>query len=59
MQAELADTRQEQRTMREAAKQIDEFLHRYGFASKATIEVEIDRLSDEEEELDQKIENQG
>jgi rubrerythrin len=45
--------------MREAAKQIDEFLHRYGFASKATIEAEIDKLNDEEEKLDHEIENQG
>lgn len=59
LQAELSETRQEQRTMREAAKQIDEFLHRYGFASKATIEAEIDKLNDEEEKLDQEIENQG
>lgn len=59
LQAELSETRQEQRTMREAAKQIDEFLHRYGFASKTTIEAEIDRLNDEEEEIDQEIENQG
>lgn len=58
LQAELSETRQEQRTMREAAKQIDEFLHRYGFASKATIEAEIDKLNDEEEKLDQEIENQ-
>jgi uncharacterized Zn finger protein (UPF0148 family) len=59
LQAELSETRQEQRTMREAATQIDEFLHRYGFASKATIEAEIDKLNDEEEKLDQEIENQG
>ena len=59
LQAELSETRQKQRTMREAAKQIDEFLHRYGFASKATIEAEIDKLSDEEEKLDHAIENQG
>ena len=37
--------------MREAARQIDEFLHRYGFASKATIEAEIDKLNDEEERV--------
>ncbi|MET3790979.1 AAA family ATPase [Aquamicrobium terrae] len=59
LQAELSETRQEQRTMREAARQIDEFLHRYGFASKATIEAEIDKLNDEEEKLDHEIENQG
>ena len=51
LQAELSETRQEQRTMREAARQIDEFLHRYGFASKATIEAEIDKLNDEEERV--------
>ncbi|QGM99878.1 ATP-binding protein [Methylocystis parvus] len=59
LQAELSEVRQKQRTMREAAKQIDEFLHRYGFASKATIEFEIDKLNDEEEKLDEEIENQG
>jgi hypothetical protein len=59
LQAELSEVRQEQRTMREAAKQIDEFLHRYGFASKATIESEIDKLNDEEEKLDERIENQS
>ena len=59
LQAELSEVRQEQRTMREAAKQIGEFLDRYGFASKATIESEIDKLNDEEEILDEEIENQG
>lgn len=59
LQAELSEVRQEQRTMREAAKQIDEFLHRYGFASKTTIESEIDKLNEEEEELDEEIENQS
>ncbi len=59
LQAELSEVRQEQRTMREAAKQIDEFLNRYGFASKAMIESEIDKLNDEEEKLDEEIENQG
>ncbi len=59
LQAELSEVRQKQRTMREASKQIDEFLHRYGFASKATIEFEIDKLNDEEEKLDEEIENQG
>lgn len=57
LQAELSEIRQQQRTMREAARQIDEFLHRYGFASKATIEVEIDKLNDEEEKLDHEIES--
>ena len=59
LQAELSEVRQQQRTMREAAKQIDEFLHRYGFASKATIKSEIDKLNDEEEKLDEEIENQS
>ncbi len=59
LQAELSEIRQEQRTMREAAKQIDEFLHRYGFASKAMIEEEINKLNDEEERLNEEIENQG
>lgn len=59
LQNDLAEVRQSQRTMREAAKQIDEFLKRYGFASKDEIELEIDRLNDEEEKLDIEIENQG
>lgn len=59
LQAELSEARQEQRTMREAAKQIDEFLQRYGFSSKATIEAEIDRLNEEEEKLDQEIDSQS
>ena len=59
LQAKLSEIRQEQRTMREAAKQINEFLHRYDFASTAMIEAEIDKLSDEEEKLDHEIENQG
>jgi uncharacterized Zn finger protein (UPF0148 family) len=59
VQAELSEVRQAQRTMREAAKQIDEFLHRYGFASKSTIEAEIETLNDEEENLNAEIESQG
>ena len=58
LQAELSETRQEQRTMREAAKQIDEFLHRFGFASKVMIEAEIDKLNNEESKLDHEIQNQ-
>ncbi len=59
LQAELSEVRQAQRTMREAATQIDEFLRRYGFASKATIEAEINKLNTEEEGLDEEIENQA
>ena len=59
LQAELSEFRQAQRTMRETAKQIEEFLHRYGFASKATIEAEIDKLNEEEEKLETEIEEQG
>jgi rubrerythrin len=59
LQTELSEVRQLQRTMREAAKQIDEFLHRYGFASKANIEREIERLNEEENALDVEIDNQG
>ena len=59
LQADLSEVRQSQRTMREAAKQIDEFLRRYGFASKEAIEAEIDKLNGEEEKLDEEIENQS
>jgi hypothetical protein len=59
LQNELSEVRQSQRTMREAAKQIDEFLKRYGFDSSAQIDSEIDRLNDEEEKLEAEIEGQG
>jgi len=59
LQNDLAEVRQSQRTMREAAKQIDEFLKRYSFNSKDEIELEIDKLNAEEERLDVEIENQG
>lgn len=59
LQNELAEVRQSQRTMREAAKQIDAFLQRYEFNSKDQIELEIDRLNVEEERLDVEIEGQG
>jgi len=59
LQAELSEVRQEQRTMREAAKQIDEFLRRYDFASKSAIEAEIDTLNEQEEKLDSEIEQQN
>lgn len=58
LQNALSEVRQSQRTMREAAKQIDEFLKRYGFNSKDQIEFEVDRLNDEEEKLEDEIENQ-
>jgi uncharacterized Zn finger protein (UPF0148 family) len=59
LQNELSEMRQFQRVMREAAKQIDEFLKRYGFNSKDEIESEVDKLNDEEEKLDIEIESQG
>jgi hypothetical protein len=59
LQNDLAEVRQSQRTMREAAKQINEFLKRYGFASKDEIEFEIGRLNDEEEKIAIEIEGQG
>jgi hypothetical protein len=59
LQNELSEVRQSQRTMREAAKQIDEFLQRYGFNSKDQIGFEIDRLNEEEEKLEVEIEDQG
>jgi hypothetical protein len=59
LQNELSEVRQSQRTMRETAKQIDEFLQRYGFNSKDQIELEIGQLNDEEERLEAEIEDQG
>jgi hypothetical protein len=59
LQNELSEVRQSQRTMRETAKQIDEFLRKYGFNSKDQIGSEIDRLNDEEEKLETEIEDQG
>lgn len=59
LQNELSEVRQLQRAMREAAKQIDEFLQRYEFNSKDKIAFEIDRLNDEEEKLDAEIEDQS
>ncbi len=59
LQNDISELRQSQRTLRETAKQIDEFLKRYGFNSKDQIEHEIDQLNDEEEKLDIEIENQG
>jgi uncharacterized Zn finger protein (UPF0148 family) len=59
LQNELSEVRQSQRTMREAAKQFNEFLKRYGFDSKDQIELEIDQLNEEEEKLEAEIESQG
>lgn len=59
LQNELAEVRQAQRTMREAANQIDEFLKRYQFNSKDQIEFEIQRLNEEEERLEAEIESQS
>jgi hypothetical protein len=59
LQNDLSEVRQLQRTMRETAKQIDEFLQRYGFNSKDQIALEIDRLNDEEEKLETEIEDQS
>jgi rubrerythrin len=59
LQIEISGLRQDQRSMRESAKQIDEFLRRYGFASKADIEFEVEKLNDEEESLNAEVENQG
>lgn len=46
LEAELAETRQMQRVQRESAKQIDEFLARYGFNSESQISEEIDRVNE-------------
>ncbi|MBK1867569.1 ATP-binding protein [Aestuariivirga sp. YIM B02566] len=58
LQTELADIRQKQRTMREAAKQIGDFLERYGFSSQEQISAEIDGLNDEEEKIKSEISQQ-
>ena len=59
LQNDISELRQSQRALREAAKQIDEFLKRYDFNSKDQIERKIDMLNKEEERLNIEIENQG
>ena len=57
LQSELSEVRQSQRTMRETAKQIGDFLKRYGFDFlRDQIELEIDKLNEEEEKLEIAIE---
>lgn len=58
LQSQLAEVRLEQRSMRDAAKQIGEFLGRYGFSSEEEIAKEIDDLNEQAERLDIEIEKQ-
>ena len=58
LQSELADVRMQQRSMRDAANQIREFLGRYGFSSEEDISKEIDELDAKAEELEKEIERQ-
>lgn len=52
LQGHLSETRQEQRTLREAAQQIHDFLAQYGFSSEADIDLQLDRVNQEAEALE-------
>lgn len=56
LQKKLQNFRQDQRSKREAAKQITEFLARFGFESETEIERQIDAASKEQEKLEEDIE---
>ena len=45
LQRQLSDARQAQRSLRESAKQIHEFLARFGFSSEAEIDLQIDTVN--------------
>ncbi len=52
LQQALQEKRQEQRSLREAAKQIHEFLNTYGFASEASIDSQVDEINIQTEKLE-------
>lgn len=52
LQQALQEKRQEQRSLREAAKQIHEFLNTYGFASEASIDSQVDEINVQTEKLE-------
>jgi len=52
LQGELSEARQQQRTLREAAQQIHDFLSQYGFSSEAEIDLQLDVINNETEALE-------
>jgi len=52
LEMRLSDLRQQQREMRDGAKQIDEFLGQYGFNSERQIEDELARLDEAAQEAE-------
>jgi hypothetical protein len=57
LQRQLSEARQKQRTLREAATQIHEFLSRFGFSSEAEIDLQLDAVNSMSEPLE--IEKEG
>lgn len=58
LQQELLERRQEQRTLREAASQIDEFLEQYGYNSEEEIDIQIKLVDVQAEALEKEREDQ-
>ena len=58
LQSELSETRQKQRTLRESAAQIHEFLSRFGFSSEAEIDLRLDIVNSTAEPLEIEREKQ-
>jgi len=58
LQRELSETRQNQRTLRETATQIHEFLSRFGFSSEAEIDLQLDVVNKSSEPLEIEREQQ-
>ncbi|MBT8167592.1 AAA family ATPase [Falsiruegeria litorea] len=58
LQGELGEARQRQRTLREAAEQIHEFLSRFGFSSEAEIDLQLDIVNSTAEPLELERERQ-
>ncbi|MEP3072420.1 AAA family ATPase [Maricaulis sp.] len=58
LEARLADLRQKQRSLREAAEEIDNFLASYGYNSESQISAQIDSVNAEAEQLELEREEQ-
>lgn len=58
LQSELSEARQAQRTLKEAAQQIHDFLSHYGFSSEPEIDLQLDSVNQEAEVLEQERESQ-
>jgi len=58
LQRDLQGKRQEQRSLREAASQIGDFLGKYGFASESEIDSQVNLVNTEAEALDAEKESQ-